>query len=191
MATYKRSIYLINPNFQLKLSGFICLLVFVSSIIYPFTIYDMLSNFISQIAGSNPEMSASLAESRKSLIIMLSIWQLGFTLLVFILCIFLSHKIAGPMYKLQKFLHDVQDNGFNGRLFFRKGDYFQEVAEDINDTFEELEEKYQNDMVYLGEVSSYLNNLSMVVPDDKKVVLNEITQRLGEIQERYQHSDNH
>lgn len=95
------------------------------------------------------------------------------------------------MYKLQKFLHDVQDNGFNGRLFFRKGDYFQEVAEDINDTFEELEEKYQNDMVYLGEVSSYLNNLSMVVPDDKKVVLNEITQRLGEIQERYQHSDNH
>lgn len=122
---------------------------------------------------------------------MLSIWQLGFTLLVFILCIFLSHKIAGPMYKLQKFLHDVQDNGFNGRLFFRKGDYFQEVAEDINDTFEELEEKYQNDMVYLGEVSSYLNNLSMVVPDDKKVVLNEITQRLGEIQERYQHSDNH
>lgn len=151
----------------------------------------MLSNFISQIAGSNPEMSASLAESRKSLIIMLSIWQLGFTLLVFILCIFLSHKIAGPMYKLQKFLHDVQDNGFNGRLFFRKGDYFQEVAEDINDTFEELEEKYQNDMVYLGEVSSYLNNLSMVVPDDKKVVLNEITQRLGEIQERYQHSDNH
>ncbi|MCP4913715.1 MAG: hypothetical protein GY909_11420 [Oligoflexia bacterium] len=151
----------------------------------------MLSNFIQQVAGSNPEMSASLAESRKNLIIMLSIWQLGFTLLVFILCIFLSHKIAGPMYKLQKFLHDVQDNGFNGRLFFRKGDYFQEVAEDINDTFEELEEKYQNDMVYLGEVSSYLNNLSMVVPDDKKVVLNEITQRLGEIQERYQHSDDH
>ena len=89
------------------------------------------------------------------------------------------------MYKLQKFLHGVQDNGFNDRLFFRKGDYFHEVADDVNETLEDLEEKYQSDIVYLAEVSSYLNNLSMVVPDDKKVVLNEITQRLGEIQERY------
>tara|TARA_R110002072_G_scaffold288917_1_gene455393 strand:+ start:61855 stop:62313 length:459 start_codon:yes stop_codon:yes gene_type:complete len=145
----------------------------------------MLSSFIQQIAGTNPQMSSQLAESRKSLLIMLTVWQLGFTLLVFIICILMSHKIAGPMYKLQKFLHGVQDNGFNDRLFFRKGDYFHEVADDVNETLEDLEEKYQSDIVYLAEVSSYLNNLSMVVPDDKKVVLNEITQRLGEIQERY------
>lgn len=185
MSAYKRSIYLINPKFQLKFSGLVCLLVFISSLIYPFTIYDLLNSFITLFGEKSPSLSAQLVEKRESLIVILTLWQIGFTALVFIICIFFSHKIAGPMYKVQKFLAQIRDGGKRDRLYFRQGDYFPEVADDFNDTFEEIEERYQNDLVYLGEVTSYLNNLSMVVPDDKKAVLNEITTKLTEIQERF------
>ena len=110
---------------------------------------------------------------------------MGFTCLTFFICVFFSHKIAGPLYKLQKHLKLIREDSKPGNLFFRQGDYFQELAEDVNQTFDHLEDSYKNDLVYLSEVTSYINNLSMVVPDDKRVVLNEISSRLSHMQERF------
>jgi sensor histidine kinase YesM len=144
-----------------------------------------MTSFVEYAAKSNPELSSQLEEKRKSLVVILSLWQLGFTSLVFVVCIFFSHKIAGPIYKMQKFLRAIRDGLDYGTLFFRKGDYFSELADDFNETFEQIKEDYKKDFVYISEVNAYLNNLSMVVPDDKKIVLKEITQRLSEIQERF------
>lgn len=184
MAGYKRNTYLINPHFQLKFSLYVCGLVFVSSIIYPLTIFDLLTSFIEFIASKSPEAAAQLEAKRTSLIVILSLWQVGFTALVFVACIFFSHKIAGPMFKLQKFLRGKRDGIDGGKLFFRKGDYFQEVADDFNDAFDELEDRHHQDLIYLNEVNSYISNLGMVVPEDKRAVLAEITQRLNQIQNR-------
>lgn len=90
------------------------------------------------------------------------------------------------MYKLQKFLRSKRDGNIDGKLFFRKGDYFQEVADDLNETFDEIEEQHNQDLKYLNEVNSYISNLGMVVPEDKKAVLNEITQNLTQIQNRFE-----
>ncbi|MCR9204812.1 MAG: hypothetical protein NXH75_09555 [Halobacteriovoraceae bacterium] len=185
MAGYKRSIYLVNPKFQLKFSLYVCGLVFISSIIYPLTIFDLITKFIQFIGSVKPEAVDQLEQKRSNLIWILTLWQIGFSALVFIACIFFSHKIAGPMFKLQKFLQAKKDGVNNGKLFFRKGDYFQEVADDFNDVFEEMEERHHQDLMYISEVNSYISNLGMVVPEDKKAVLNEITQKLSLIQKRF------
>jgi len=70
-------------------------------------------------------------------------------------------------------------------LFFREGDYFGDLANELNETIEYIEDSHKNDLVYLSEVTSYINNLSLVVPDDKRVVLNEISSRLSQMQERF------
>jgi len=183
---YKRSIYLVNPKFQLSFSFKICLLVFISSLIYPFTIYDLLTNFISFAAQKSPELAQQFQDKRQALIVILSLWQLGFTVLVFIICIFISHKIAGPLYKLQKFFQSYREGNSLGQLYFRKGDYFPELAEDYNDTIEFVNEIRQSDAVYLAEVSSYMKNLTLVVPEDKKVVIEEINNRIGEMLSRFE-----
>jgi hypothetical protein len=186
MAGYKRRTYLVNPEFQIKFSLYVCGLVFISSIIYPLTIYDLITSFIGFVATKNPQVAQELEGKRSGLIMILTLWQVGFTALVFIICIFFSHKIAGPMYKLQKFLRAKRNGDDSGRLFFRKGDYFQEVADDFNEAFEEIEDQYHQDLTYLSEVNSYISNLGMVVPEDKKAVLNEITQKLTQIQNRFE-----
>ena len=179
---YKRRIYIINPKFQIRFSLLISLLVFLSSLIYPFAIYDLMSSLIEKSAGEN---AAELEHQRTNLLIILSLWQIGFTALVFIICIFFSHKVAGPLYKLSKFLTAIRDGRAHGTLFFRKGDYFQELADEFNETVGRLEEEHKKDFVYLAEVSAYINNLSLVVPEDKKIVLKEITEKLSEIQNRF------
>jgi len=182
---YKRSIILINPRFQIKFSILVCLFLFISSVFYPLTIYDLVTKLVEQANATSPDMAAKMATYKNNLVFVLALFQLGFTAVTFIACLLFSHKIAGPIYKAQKYLAAIRDGEGNGKLYFRQGDYFQELADDFNDTFEVIQEDYKKDMVYLSEVSSYINNLTMVVPEDKKVVLDEITSKLNEIQDRY------
>ena len=144
-----------------------------------------MNTIITHFAFKNPEIASHYSSKRDSLILFLILLHLGFTCLSFFICVFFSHKIAGPLYKLQKHLRLLRNGENPGKLFFRKGDYFLDLADDVNQTIENLEDGYKNDLVYLSEVTSYINNLSLVVPDDKRVVLNEISSRLSSMQERF------
>jgi hypothetical protein len=195
LASNHRRIYLINPKFQLKFSLYICALIFLSSIIYPITIFELLSSFL-DFASKNvhklPEfksLTVNLEEKRNNLIIVLVLWQLGFTGLAFVVNIFLTHKVAGPLFKLKKFFQAIVDGEDNGKLYFRNGDYFPDVAVSYNEAMDKLRDNRKNDFVYLSEVSAYLKNLNQVVPDDKKVVLQEIVNKLGEIQDEFQQEE--
>ncbi len=183
--SYSRKIFIINPQFQLRISLYISLLVFITSLIYPYTIYKLMENIILHFSLKSPEIANRFSEMRFSLILFLILMQIGFTLVTFCICIFFSHRIAGPLYKLQKYLREVRENGYKDKLFFRKNDYFPEVAEDLNSTLELLEDNHKKDLIYLEEINSYLNNLKIVVPEDKKIVLNEISNKLSEMQNRY------
>lgn len=187
MAAYKRSIYLINPRFQFKFALFVCSIVLLSSIVYPLTIFDLIQNFTHFLAetSGNEQYIINLEDKKTDLIMWLIVYQSIFILLVFLICIFQSHKIAGPIYKLHKFLRNVADGHPAEKLFFRKGDNFKEIADDFNDAFTSVQDSYNKDFAYLSEIQAYINNLALVVPEDKKPVLKEITTKLTEIQDRF------
>mgnify|MGYP003977684757 FL=1 len=179
---YKRRIFIINPKFQIKFSLYVAGLLIISSIVYPFIFDTFVTGMIAQLKNGGANQLASATTLKwKAILTTLILWQVGITTIVFISCIFISHKVAGPMYKLVKYLTSVRDGSAGGKLYFRGGGYFEEV----NETFDSIQENYKNDFVYISEVHAYLNNLSMVVPDDKKVVLNEINKKLTEIQSRF------
>jgi signal transduction histidine kinase len=54
------------------------------------------------------------------------------TPIVTIIGIFLSHKIAGPIYRMEKFLGDMAAGNFSSRITLRKGDELVSVADKIN-----------------------------------------------------------
>ncbi|MEX0799286.1 MAG: hypothetical protein WD025_07560 [Bacteriovoracaceae bacterium] len=90
------------------------------------------------------------------------------------------------MYKLQKHLENIRSGGEVKPVFFRTGDNFQEIADEINLTLEYFVDQRQEDFSYLEEISAYMANLSLVVPEDKKPVLAEIQSNLSKIQSRNQ-----
>lgn len=182
MATYKRSTFIINPHFQIKLSLLVCFLVLAATVIYPITLYEVVENLI-KVA---PEKAQVLSETRSSLFWILALVQAGILGLIFVSMIFVSHRIAGPMYKLKMYLNSVRESDKLTPVVFRKGDYFLDIASEVNHTLEYLSEKRAEDFAYLEEINTYIANLSLVVPDDKKPVLHEIQKKLLEIQNRYQ-----
>lgn len=181
MAFYKRSVFLINPSFQLKFSLIVCSVIVISTLIYPVIIYD----FFQLVTKAMPDVSKSILGAQKDLIFYLVLIQSVITLLVFIVFIFFTHKIAGPLYKLKNHLASIREGNEITPLTFRNGDYFHDVAEEVTLFLETVANNQESDFQYVDEISLYIENLSSVVPDDKKPVLNEISRRLLEIKTRY------
>lgn len=103
--------------------------------------------------------------------------------MVFVASIFMSHKIAGPIYKLKSYLAEVREGGANYPLSFRKGDNFSDLAKDVNSTITYLREKREEELEYLEEVIAYMDNIALVIPQDKKPVIDEICLKLKKMTE--------
>jgi hypothetical protein len=181
--TIKRSIYLINPTFQLKFSFFICSIVFITGLIYPISIYEILINIVKKTGDLR--VIEELDHNKKTIIMILALLQIGLTAIIFAVCIFQSHKVAGPLYKLNSYFNKIKNGETPGILYFRRGDHFPELATSFNDSFGKIMSEYNNHFVYLSEINSYINNLESYLPDDKKVVIKEISQKLNDIQAKY------
>lgn len=55
--------------------------------------------------------------------------------------IYLSHKIAGPLYRFQATFKDLQNGDFTKRVYLRKFDEARAVCEDLNKTLQDLDER--------------------------------------------------
>jgi hypothetical protein len=184
LAFYKRSIFLINPTFQLSFSLIVCSLIFISSLIYPIILMD----FFNSLGNRFPEVAANLKLAQNELLFFLAIIQIIFISMVFIIFIFMTHKVAGPMHKLKTHLASIREGSPIMPLAFRNGDHFHDVADEVSLFLETLTFNQESDFQYIDEVALYIENLSTVVPDDKKPVLSEISRRLMAIKSRYKPS---
>ncbi len=181
LAFYKRSTFLIDPRFQLRFSIVISLMFILGSLIYAFVVYDFISDLGNQYALTK----LGVGEAAKSFLIFLIPFQFLLTSLVILTAIFLTHKVAGPLYKLKNHLLHIREGDPISPLEFRTGDNFLDVADEVSLFLEWVTANQDADFKYVSEVAAYIDNLAMVIPDDKKPVLNEISTRLKEISSRY------
>lgn len=137
------------------------------------------------ISANDPKSAQLIETSRKELIFYLVLIQIVITGLVFLIFIFITHKVAGPIYKLKNHLANIRAGHAITPISFRTGDNFHDLADEVSLFLETVALNQENDFHYVDEISLYIENLSNVVPDDKKPVLNEISRRLMDIKLRY------
>ena len=128
---------IINKPFQFKLCFIVSSLVFVSTLIYPVVIYDIFDRVIDVLGAKGSDFE----EMRSTLFTYLAMVQIAFTVLMIMIILLVSHKIAGPMFKLTRYLRELREGKDVGKLYFRDGDYFPEIAEEINKTVEFYNQK--------------------------------------------------
>jgi len=179
---FERKIYLINPKFQIKFALLVTILLLGVTLIYPYTIYQIIENISLQFG----KKITGLHEKRDDIMTTLFFWQIGYSLIVFSVCIFFSHKIAGPLYRLNIYLKKISELGVLEDLKLRNGDYFKELESSYNQAVSTIRESRKKDFDQLEEIRLYLNNISLIVPEDKKIVISEINNKINEIHGRYQ-----
>lgn len=125
---------LINPAFQLKLlSYFIGLFILTTISLYSTTFLFFWNLKQKGLRVGIPEghVYYQFLENQKHDLDLLFIGLVAINFLILISVGFIiSHRIAGPIHKVKKFLHDPEAHE---RLQMREGDFFKELAPLIND----------------------------------------------------------
>ena len=118
---FKRTQYFISKQFQLKYVGLILLLMFVTAVVCSYFVYYTLMILMGEkLASVYPQgrlMAIINTVNFRVLALLLLI-----TPFVAALGIYLSHKIAGPIHRIERFLSDMATGNLVSRLILRKGD---------------------------------------------------------------------
>jgi methyl-accepting chemotaxis protein len=132
MSQFRRRILLINRPFQIRFAIYVCSWLFVLSVIYPLLVSQLYDWFFRYIAADpNGPMIAFLQKSRHDMLFWLALMQVCFMIMTFLMSLFMSHRIAGPLFKLSKTMNGLR-NGSLSKVGFRKFDHFQDLAADYN-----------------------------------------------------------
>lgn len=132
MRPYKRSFknFFIDKRFQTKYILLTILLLLTYTFVFAIILFlpSILTLYF------DPSLTEKNEAARTFLILHGTVWPTtGVAILIFsILSIFLTHKIAGPVYRLKHALTELISGNLDTRIHLRKWDYLQELAEEVN-----------------------------------------------------------
>jgi len=132
--------YLIDYRFQLRMAIRILLLLLFTSVVIGWTIYYEIGNtaeqhlqsLVQQGALSIPQLKGVHDALRSSILHNVSIRFLMLLFIAFVFTIFATHRIAGPIYRIEKTLNQICCGNVKARVRLRKRDEFQSLASSIN-----------------------------------------------------------
>ena len=151
--SHRRRHRFIKKEFQFKFIVKFCLLLLVGVLIST----SLLLLF------SQDSLTSSFAQSRLVIkstglailpsVIYTNLIILGFmTLLTIIFTLFISHKIAGPLFRFEKELTDIGEGDLTRKVILRKNDQITEMAKCLNNMTAGLHEKVLAIQVELGNI---------------------------------------
>lgn len=128
---FKRKQFIVARKFQIKYAGIILLLMFLTAGFCSYAIYyTTMILFGEKLASVYPQGQlvsiVKLVNMRILLSIMIISPFVGF------LGIFLSHKIAGPIYRIEKSLDTMASGDLSFRITLRRGDEMVTLADAVN-----------------------------------------------------------
>ena len=150
---WKRRNYFINPKLQLRYIGIMLSFVLLVSITLICIVYR--SGTIQMIA----EINRIYPEGIPGFMLKLIFQQLGATFLItlpviILASVFLSHKIAGPLFRIKGDLKKIGEGDLGLRVRIRKGDELHDLVKEINDMTENTEKLFAKVKESTGKLSN-------------------------------------
>jgi len=155
MAEAKRRRYIIKRAFQIKYTGIILFFIILTAVISCAAIYFAIFPYLSEkLANVYPQGRLSEVIRNANYKIMISAAFL-FPLAVWFGTA-LSHRIAGPWYRIENILRDTIGGNLASEIKLRKGDELQSLAEVINDVTRDLRARSQKSIGYMESLDETL-----------------------------------
>lgn len=151
--SYKRKNYFIKKDFQTRFILKFCLLVlvgvFISAVLLFFFSRDTLTSSFQQsrLIVENTSLAILPAILYTSLITLA--WLSVATVFV---TLFISQRIAGPMFRLERELKEIGQGDLTKKVVFRRKDQTAELARCINDVAAGLREKVVDIRTEVGRI---------------------------------------
>lgn len=140
---FKRRQYLVNPGFQLRFMLYISIAVSIGLIILYLSNYFYFDVLVSegQELGLDPSHPyyEFIQDQRRLLNRTYLIVSMAVFIGLMIFGLFLSHRVAGPIYRIESYMKQVAKGENDLRpVRLRKGDFFPEIAGIVNDAIDQI-----------------------------------------------------
>lgn len=151
---FRRRKKVIKPGFQLKFAFSIVGFLLVYSLILGSAVFFSLASEI--------QASATIEDQARVAFVVLglheTLWPalIGILALTFVGAVLYSHRIAGPLYRLEKTVELFMSGDFTQRVRLRKADELKEIETVLNRFAEYLEKVQQADAVFHGSLKERL-----------------------------------
>jgi len=128
--------YLINPPFQWMIIRWSLLVSLLNSLVFILACRAFFQRLI--VAGIQLNLPADapyfqvLMGEKARLVLIFGLTTFISICMILGFGIYLSHRVAGPVFNLRRYLTENDPNGPLPDLKFRKHDFFQDLAADFN-----------------------------------------------------------
>jgi HAMP domain-containing protein len=138
----QRRQYISHKKFQFRLLVTMLIMVLIATLVTTvINHYFLLSSIVdfTMEYGRGPTGMELLIASVKPLVIIVPV---VFVVLAAIV-VFVSHRIAGPLYRLKQYMEKIENGDYSVTLKFRKNDAIHDVADSFNRMVEGIRQKFQ------------------------------------------------
>lgn len=140
-----RKHFLILPSYQIRLVGFLVVLLFVGSILHGFLLYLMTAKTIQEGFLSTHNRLRSTWEILKPAIVLTNgVSFLLLALVIMTFSIFISHRLIGPLFKIAGRLRELADGRLSSSpIKLRHGDEGKILCDAVNSLQKSLKERLE------------------------------------------------
>jgi methyl-accepting chemotaxis protein len=141
----ERRNYLINPKFQWSMVGIFIGISLIINIIYFISMSYSFNEF--QAIGRELKLPPDgqffkFINHQEGQFTKVFLWTSGISSVILVIFgVLLSHKIAGPIYRISEDLKSMIKDGKLKTVQFRKGDFFIEMTEIFNSFISSIKDK--------------------------------------------------
>lgn len=179
MGKIRRKIYLIKTRFQLKYTGLILLFMLIIAVLSGYTVYQTAWRLMGEkLSNVYPQGRLVVIMRTINLTLLYRIALLA--PVVAVISILLSHRIAGPLYRIERFLRSVARGDFSERLRLRKRDELKDLAESINVMVDDLKNKVKVLRRQVNMARLELNKMRYVIQKEG-IDVSKITENIEEL----------
>ncbi len=183
--SFLRRQYLINSKLQLRIAMAMVLEVaLITATLSLILLYvnDYYLGLITYFVGSAEADQISLSDISRGMYYFI-FGGVAFSSVVFALIgIFVSHKVAGPLYRLKRYMTIVRNGRYSHEIRFRKDDQLHDMADVFNQMVMSLEIRKEIDLLYVERMEKIINELAFK-NNSSSQVNNATIARLAELQE--------
>ena len=141
MIKRRRKRYLINKSLQLRYMGMVVVLMAIISVATGWVIYSTTwMTLIDKLEGKEVMLDKIFMDLNNLLLTRISLLILIGVCLGAIIVMFIVHRIAGPLFRVERIMRTIGKGIIPEKVKFRKLDELKDLAEAINETISKITE---------------------------------------------------
>ncbi|MCP4671682.1 MAG: HAMP domain-containing protein [Desulfobacula sp.] len=168
--TYQRKNYFIKKEFQFKFILKFCLIMLAGIILSTcFVLYFSQNTLTSSFNNSQLVIETTSQAILPTIVITNLITLAIITLAAIIITLFISHRIAGPMFRFEKDIRQITKGDLTVRINLRQKDQFSEMAKAFNEMSSSLHNKVTQINEQIDKIMTMTGETKVIEEYDKQI----------------------